>query len=52
MTLPLRMVSHSVFWYLLVANAFLRYLNFGQFSYKDASSYNLDTLALVFKLKF
>ncbi|KAJ5459999.1 uncharacterized protein N7458_001551 [Penicillium daleae] len=28
------------------------HMNFGKFSYKDASGYNLDTQALVFKVKF
>lgn len=52
MTLSLRMVSHSIFWCLLTANFFLGHLNFGKFSYKDASGYILDTQALVFKVKF
>jgi hypothetical protein len=37
---------------LYVAKASIGYMNFGKFSYKDASGYNLDTQALVFKVKF
>jgi hypothetical protein len=52
MTLLLKMVSHSIFQYLLLTNSLTGHMNSGKFSYKDASGYDLDSQTLVFKVKF
>lgn len=35
----------------LLTYRFIGYMNFGRFQYADASGYNLDNQALVFKVK-